>query len=201
MAMESYFVSLLEMSGAEEILLLRDSASSACPRGKEKKKDMMLRRTVSLSSYGPPSRPLRKASSDNLHHVVKASNHSKKTSSKKHDALKDFFNEVAPGLRPRQKSRERSKTNSKNQISQQVKEGGASPADSLLFNSNSKYLLRKVFSDVVQSQDDHSARPSHDRHVTRVYLKEFLEEIEVVVGGRRISSNMGMSRKEARWRT
>jgi hypothetical protein len=199
-AMKSYFVSLLEMSGAEEIVLLRDdrASCSACLLGEEeKKKDMMFRRTVSLPSYGPPSPPLRKVSSENLHVVVRAGpNRSKKTSSsKKPGALKDFFEEVSPGLRPRPK---------KSWISQQDKEGRASPADLLLLKSNTNSLLRNVFSDVVQSHDDHSrARRSHERYATKVHaLIEFLEEVEVVLGGcSRTSSslNMGMSRKESRW--
>jgi hypothetical protein len=199
MAMESYFVSLLEMSGAEEIVLLRDGASSIClllgeDKKKDKKKDMMFRRTASLSSYGPPSRPLRKASSENLHVARAGNNRSKKTPSKKPNALKDFFDEVAPGLRPRpKKSRQRNKTNNKNWASQKHKEGGPSPADSLLFKSNSKSLLRNVFSDVVQSHDDHRTQRSHEPHAAKVHLKGCLEEVEFVVGGRRTS------RKEARW--
>jgi hypothetical protein len=195
MAMESYFVSLLEMSGAEEIVLLRDRASSKCLLGEEKKKRMMFRRSASLSSYGPPSRPLRKASSENLHVVRAGKNRNKKTSSKKPYALTDFFEEVAPGLRRRpKKSRQRSKTNNKNWTSQQDKEGGLSPANSPLFKSKSKSLLRNVLSDVVQSHDDHRAQPSHERHATKVHLKEFIVDVEFVVerGG-------SETRKEARW--
>jgi hypothetical protein len=149
MAMESYFVSLLEMSGAEEIVLLRDRASSKCLLGEEKKKDMMFRRTASLSSYGPPRHPLRKASCENLQ--------------------------------------------------KQDQEGGLSAGDSLLFKSKStKSPLRNVFSDIVQSQDDHHrARRSHEWYFRKAHLKEI---VDIVLGGRRTSSfNMGMSRKESRW--
>jgi hypothetical protein len=193
--MDGYFVSLLEMSGAEEIVLLRDRASSTCLLEDEKKKDMMFRRTVSLPSYGPPSHPLRKTSSDNLHEA-RAGNRSKKTSSKKPDALKDFFDEVAPGMRPRPKSRERSKTNNKNWSSKQDQdEGGPSAGDSL----NSKSALGNVFSDIVQSHDDHRARRGHEGRATKVNLKELLEEVEDVMEGSRASLNMGTSRKESRW--
>jgi hypothetical protein len=153
MAMESYFVSLLEMSGAEEIVLLRDDrASSTCLLGEEKKKDMIFRRTASLPSYGPPSRPLRKDSSENLQKLDQ--------------------------------------------------EGGPSAGDSLLFKSNgTKSPLRNVFSDIVQSQDDHHrARRSHQCYPPKAQLKEILNEVEIVLGGFRTSSlNMDMSRKESRW--
>jgi hypothetical protein len=209
MTMERYFDSLQQMSGAKEIVLLRDRASSSTSLlGEEKKKDVMFRRAASFPSYGPPRCPHRKTSLDNLR-VLRAKRSSRKTSSNKPDALKDFFDEVAPGMRPRPKSRERSKTkNNKNWVSQQDKEGGGpSPAkgSALLLKSKSKSLLSNVFSDVVQSRDDNRARrgPSHERHTPKKvhHLKEFLEEalVEVVVGGRIISLNMDMSRKETRW--
>jgi hypothetical protein len=99
--MESYFARLLENKGAKELILLSDNASlQRCHQRREKTIEQWT--ALRMLYLGPPNCPLRKTSRDNLIDLGKGKN---KKSPRKKAALKDFFDEVTPGLRSRQKTK------------------------------------------------------------------------------------------------
>jgi hypothetical protein len=101
MSLERYFADLISVSGALELVLESDNASTNSPPPCTKK---MLRKNA-----GPPNFPLRQVSRDDLRSLP--TTHHKRTLRRPQqqqqqqqdtDTLKEFYNEVAPvGLRPR----------------------------------------------------------------------------------------------------
>jgi hypothetical protein len=99
MSLELYFANLSSTTGAIKFVLESDNASLHGPTRSKK----MLKRSVNV---GPPNFPLRQKSHDKLDDF---SAH-KRTLRKPQDAdtLEDFYNAVAPGIRPRKMQSPRS---------------------------------------------------------------------------------------------
>jgi hypothetical protein len=85
MELELYFATLLETSGAETLLLVRDDATSSPLSRKEYVS------SVSYPILGPPSCPRRKKSNDNLIGLPKPS---RREQNRSRAVLKSFFDDV-----------------------------------------------------------------------------------------------------------
>eukprot|EP00980_Cylindrotheca_fusiformis_P001788 scaffold406_cov57-Cylindrotheca_fusiformis.AAC.12 len=91
--MEIYFANLLASSGAKELSLVRDDASSSRPWPKTEP----LTTSVSYPLLGPPSCPRRQKSDENLvwrHQKSSKATQGKRLSSRR--ALNSFFDDVMP---------------------------------------------------------------------------------------------------------
>eukprot|EP00339_Tiarina_fusa_P015382 CAMPEP_0117051784 /NCGR_PEP_ID=MMETSP0472-20121206/35784_1 /TAXON_ID=693140 ORGANISM="Tiarina fusus, Strain LIS" /NCGR_SAMPLE_ID=MMETSP0472 /ASSEMBLY_ACC=CAM_ASM_000603 /LENGTH=208 /DNA_ID=CAMNT_0004766139 /DNA_START=106 /DNA_END=732 /DNA_ORIENTATION=- len=117
MSLERYFADLISASGARELVLESDNASTISPPP-TKKRILSSKRQLNA---GPPNCPLRQVSRDDLHALpskFSSSSHKRSlrqqqyyqrplqeqqqqdtTSTAPKDDLKDFYNEVAPGLK------------------------------------------------------------------------------------------------------
>jgi hypothetical protein len=96
MNFEIYFVSLLQKTGSEKIILVRDDAASPRTQERRNKKKMA---KESIADHGPPRVPFRKDSSDTLVSLARG-NKTHRT-----EQLKKFFDEVAPGFTAKTKAR------------------------------------------------------------------------------------------------
>jgi hypothetical protein len=105
MSLELYFAELISTSGALELVLESDNAPAT--------KKRMLNSTCQLNA-GPPNFPLRQVSRDDLYTMPSLSSHKRSlrqrpqqqklsSENQQHDGLKDFYDKVAPGLRPHSK--------------------------------------------------------------------------------------------------
>jgi hypothetical protein len=98
MSFENYFFSLLQETGCEKIVLVRDDA--VAPRKQHRNKKQMAKK--SIADRGPPSVPFRKESNDKLVSLARGSTSRSPYRTKR---LKKFFDEVAPGLTARNESK------------------------------------------------------------------------------------------------
>jgi hypothetical protein len=98
MSLELYFANLSSTTGAIKFVLESDNASLHGPTSKK-----MIKRSVNV---GPPNCPLRQESNDKLDDfsALKRALHKSQDA----DTLEDFYNAVAPGIRPRKMQSPRS---------------------------------------------------------------------------------------------
>jgi hypothetical protein len=181
--MDSYFASLRQTSGAMELVLRNDDACSKSSRRPRLRALSNMTKPTSCPNYDAPNCPARKASHEDLDgygsvHTFRAvPSNSSSSSRKKRDTLKDFYNEVAPGLTSRSR---RTAVRRKD-----ANEGWGSLADSPTAISEEKKLslgkarskqdrsmrLQGMVSEVLQRHND----------ILGQQLSEYLKAVEGVV--------------------
>jgi hypothetical protein len=197
MTMDIYFSRLLaEKTGAEDLILVCDHASLQRQHHRMMEKTRERKPVLQSMSRGPPNCPMRKASQDNLNDLddlgTTVRNKRGSLRKTKDSSLNNFFDEVAPGLRSRQKTKNKVTTVSPSTVKRKTSD---------LKNNGS--LLKSVFGGVTNSRDDmFQDVPTHDKiekMITKKDLEDVLGEVEDVVSQFVPTRGATMTARDARW--